>query len=579
MKPIIASILSLTAVAAIAQDLHTEITVDRTVLPDVREAKRPGGIVPSLTAPSLSLSTLTPAEYNAPGTLSPLLNPLPPVSWGASTGHTPYRGYVSAGYFPLYNVGANAGYRFVDEDCAKAGAWVQYNGNSYNGDIPYFEDALFTNHILRGGVNGDFAFSKTSTLSINLLGANNAVRTPYFYLGDNIEHRRSFNQGSYLLNPKAKLSFLFNNFYLSFGGGWQRFKFKPSIATDLTGQDFEYVKQDALDGFIKLGVCREDETNPWIGIDLDGVILKSNSIQEWGEDYSSAGRMAEGHVLPYIRTPWKNLNGHIGAKVSIAKGIGESHIKVAPEILVEWNSIQWLKLYAHAHGGEFVNRMADIFDYNPYIYPAEAYRRTDMLVVVDGGVAIGPVNGFELVVDGGYAAVRNYLLPTINILNNGFSYSSMMHSDFNCWNVGARIRYSYLSLGTFEMGFKTGGSDISKVCPATWYGWHDNAKWLFDASLKLRPIEPLEITVGFDSRACRKVIQFEYPFNKPSYSPEITFRNLGNMSNVHARGDYMISDQLTAFIDLENILNNRCYLISGMPAQGLTGLVGVAYKF
>lgn len=576
MKPIIASILSLTAVAAIAQDLHTEITVDRTVLPDVREAKRPGGIVPSLTAPSLSQSALNPAEYNAPGILSPLLNPLPPVSWGASTEHTPYRGYVSAGYFPLYNIGANAGYRFLDEDCAKAGAWVQYNGNSYNGDIPYFEDALFTNHILRGGINGDFAFSKTSTLSINLIGANNLIRTPYFFLADEIEHRRSFNQGSYLLNPKGKLSFLFNNIYLSLGGGLQRFKFKPNIATDLTGQNFEHVTQDALDGFLKIGVCHEDETTPWIGIDIDGEIIKSNSIQEWAQSNYLTGRMAEGHVRPYIRTPWKNLTTHIGANISIAKGLGESHIKVAPDIFVEWNSIHELKIYAHAHGGEYINRMADIFDYNPYIYPAEAYRRTNMPIVVEGGLAIGPINGFELVVDGGFAMAYDALLPVINIDNYGYLYSTMKHTNFNSWNVGARMRYNYLSLATFEMGFKNGGSDISA---ATWYGWHDGAKWLFDVSLKIRPVQPLEVTIGFDSRSCRKAILLEYPFNKPINGPSRSIYNLGNMSNVHARGDYMISDQLTAFIDLENILNNRCYLISGMPAQGLTGLVGVAYKF
>ncbi len=576
MKSIIASILSLTSVAVMAQNLHTEITVDRTVLPDVREAKRPGGIVPTLTSPSITQSALTPAEYNGQGTLSPLVNPLPPVSWGASTEHTPYRGYVSAGYFPLYNVGANAGYRFVDEDYAKAGAWVQYNGSSYNGDIPYFEDALFTNHIIRGGINGDFAFSKTSTLSINLLGANNVIRTPYYYLADNIEHRRSYNQSSYLLNPKAKLSFLFNNIYLSFGGGWQQFKFKPNLATDLTGQNFEHVTQNALDGFLKIGVCHEDESTPWVGIDLDGVILKSNSIQEWAKDIYLTGKMAEAHVLPYVRTNWQNLNGHIGANVSIAKGLGESHIKIAPELLVEWNSIQWLKIYAHAHGGEYVNRMADIFEYNPYIYPAEAYRRSDIPVVVEGGFVVGPINGFELVVDGGYAVARDALLPIINIERNGYTYSTMKHSDFNCWNAGARMRYTYQSLATFEMGFKTGGSDISA---ATWYGWHDSAKWLFDTSLSIKPIEPLTLTVGFSSRACRKAIQIEYPFNRPSYSPDITYRSLGNMSNVNLHGDYMVSDQLTAFLDIENLLNNRCYLISGMPAQGLTGLFGIAYKF
>lgn len=575
MKIIIASLISLISFTALAQDLHTEITVDRTVLPDVRDAKRPGGLVPAISAPSVSQSSLSPAEYNTHGAISPILSPLPPVSWGNATERTPYRGYASAGYFPLYHVGANAGYRFVDEDFANAGAWIQYNGNSHNGDIAHFDDALFTTNIIHAGIYGRYDISNTSTLNVEILGDYNSVRTPYYYLGNEIERRRSYNQGSYMLNPKASWSGYFGNFYVAVGAGWQRFKFNHNLATDLTGDHLSHVCQDAVDASFRFGVCRPGETVPFFGIDADVTSLKSNSILAAQSAYLS-GRMNQGHVLPYLRASWKNLSGHVGANVSIAGGIGEHHIKVAPEVMVQWHQIDWLKIFARVHGGEHIDRMAEIFEYNPYIYPAQAYQRTDMPLVIDGGVAIGPINSFEFVVEGGYALARNALIPIINIERNGYSYSDMIHADFNSWNVGARMRYTYLSIATFEMGFKTGGSDVNAT---SWYEWHDSAKWLFDVSLKFKPIRPLDVTVGFDSRACRKAIQREYPFNTTSYSADISIRNLENMSNVHIRGDYKISDQISAFADIENLLNNKCYLISGMPAQGLAGLIGASYKF
>ena len=53
--------ISATAVAA-AQDLSTEVVVDRTVVPAERGATRLGGLSPQLVLPAVTTQSLTPVD-------------------------------------------------------------------------------------------------------------------------------------------------------------------------------------------------------------------------------------------------------------------------------------------------------------------------------------------------------------------------------------------------------------------------------------------------------------------------------------------------------------------------------------
>ena len=118
-------------VAAGAKDLKTEITVDRTVVPVEREATRLGGISPVLMQPQTDFRRLTLVEYGEPSELTSSITPLEPASYGDTIPVTPYRGYASAGYFPAYNLGLSAGYRFINTSRTRLGAWMQFDGESY----------------------------------------------------------------------------------------------------------------------------------------------------------------------------------------------------------------------------------------------------------------------------------------------------------------------------------------------------------------------------------------------------------------------------------------------------------------
>ncbi len=54
------------AAQAQAQDLSTEITVERTVVPREREATRPRNVFPELYAPSVQRQSLSPPNITIP---------------------------------------------------------------------------------------------------------------------------------------------------------------------------------------------------------------------------------------------------------------------------------------------------------------------------------------------------------------------------------------------------------------------------------------------------------------------------------------------------------------------------------
>ena len=109
----ISYILLFAAFSAQAQKLSTEITVERTVVPAERAATRLNSVSPSIVPATVQDTRIDMAEYGQPGTLTRSSYLLAPAAWADTFALSPYRGYVSAGYFPVYNLGVSAGYRLL----------------------------------------------------------------------------------------------------------------------------------------------------------------------------------------------------------------------------------------------------------------------------------------------------------------------------------------------------------------------------------------------------------------------------------------------------------------------------------
>lgn len=560
-------------IGAVAQDLHTEITVDRTVLPDVREASRPGGLTPSIIMPPVRNSVLTAAEFTDPGAVDPQVSPLSPARCNDTISPTPYRGYIAGGYFPLFHAMASAGYRIVDSSSAPLDIWAQYDGNSHNGDMPHYPEALFTNHIGHGGLKGAYRSADGNyALDYSIDGMAAIIRNPYFFLYSGYEHRRSYNQKAYRVNPRADWTGLFGEVRIDVALGWERFRMFNNTPLDLASPIIPHVRQNIISGAFGIGLC-DGGRQTWTGLDIDVAHMHSNRLPE-GDDVRT-GNLSVAHFRPYVRFDGRNINGHAGLNVSLATGVYGTHVKVAPDVLVAWQPLPNLTLYGSARGGEELNRMSDIFALNPYVYPCGAYSATNNPVIAEGGIHFSPISGLRISAEGGYAVSRAYLSPFIAITRYGYMTSDFRSVDFNSWYAGASISYTYATYATFAASYRTGGADNDIN---SWQGWRDAADNVASASLKVTPVAALDLTAEFQLRGGRKALSMLFPYGQAG-GAVTRVAKLSDVRNLNFMAAYRITPRLTAFINLDNILCHRYLLISGMPSQSIGGLVGAAYKF
>lgn len=137
MKRIILSTFILTGALALNAQLSAEIDVERTVVPRLELQAPLPSVVPAIIASGeapmrLSLSEYTGGAADFASKPGGFLGP----SYTGLTAASPYRGYVWGGYFPAYNLGIGAGYRFIRRERTSLGAALQFDGSSYNAHLP-----------------------------------------------------------------------------------------------------------------------------------------------------------------------------------------------------------------------------------------------------------------------------------------------------------------------------------------------------------------------------------------------------------------------------------------------------------
>ena len=55
--------------------------------------------------------------------------------------------------------------------------------------------------------------------------------------------------------------------------------------------------------------------------------------------------------------------------------------------------------------------------------------------------------------------------------------------------------------------------------------------------------------------------------------------NLKDRNRLNAGASYAITDAITVFARVENILDDKAYTAVGVPSQGITGAIGFGWKF
>lgn len=581
LRSIAAIALSAATLASQAKDLKTEITVDRTIVPVEREATRLGSITPQFLTSPVTMRRLSLADYTDPAEITRSASTLEPAAYGETLALSPYKGYAALGYFPTFNIGASAGYKFIDNSRTRLGAWLQYDGDSYkpSGDA----EGNYANNTVSVGASFDQRVGSKSSLGVHAAYTFADLRLPDQFL-NNRQNVNAFDADLSWWSRAGLVGYHAKAAFSHFGYG------KDAMLNTLTAQTGNYetslFKAASENRFnINAGIgFFGSSAAPRGGIEISAdFITRSNGLEniakETRPDYFvnfaspiSAGTLGVVSVTPYYAFHSGRVHGRIGAKVDLSVGGEGKKFHIAPAVMLDWNVASQFAIYAHVNGGEQLNSLRSLYDYCPLVGGLWQYQRSHIPVTADLGFNIGSFKGFSARIFGGYAIANDWLMPQNAVTRYQETETAMLTNygtyDLKGWHAGIGFSYDWRSIVKADVSAETASNDETKA----YYLWRDRAKYVINASVEARPIKALKIGVGYQLRTDRHNY---LNVRDESFQPI----DLKSVSDLSVSASYAITEAFTVFARGENLLNQRHYLLTEIEAQGIKGLIGVSYKF
>ncbi|MDE6100143.1 MAG: hypothetical protein K2G01_03795 [Paramuribaculum sp.] len=586
-------LLSVCGAVSAQENLNQEITVAH------HEEVRPTdavklNITPSVTMPALQNKSLGYGTRQIKIGVPSSIAALAPAAYADTIYRSPYRGYAALGYFPAFNLGASAGYKFIDNDRVRLNGWMQYDGRSYRADMPFagegspFTSVRMRKNIATLGATLHSAVGRESFVDVALDYTFASYNTPSY----KVEKETSAlipameNQNVHRLNIQSLWTMTHGIWDTGIGLKYGHFAYGNHIAGPQAmnpeiplpdifnmASAFDPVRENrfAVRAFASAKVLGAQSA----GLEMSFSHLANTTCSELRElPYDPVGiyetRGSWGHGLlslrPYYRTTWKHIVLDLGLNLDFTFNAGKV-FHISPAAQASWKPSNFVTLYVKANGGERQNTLATLFDVSPYAMPNLAYR--DSHVVLDGevGVTVGLFKGFYSQLSAGYAVANDWLMP----LNLDYYQSVFEKVNMKGYKFHLGLGYRYRSL--FEIG---GNVEFSpQKADRGYYLWRDRARFVADARLRVTPVEPLDVTVGWEFRGSRKAMTR----TMGAFSAEQNMISLGNVNNLSLGATYRLTPRWTLWGSVENLLNHHYALVSMLPSQGVAGLVGASYKF
>ena len=621
--PVISLVLAAMAMQAVAQQqgqLTKEITIDREIVPEIKASSRPLYYPQALTFTPASRN-LKGSDLRDPSDVDASIATLEPAFAGWAAQQTPYRGYVDAGYFPAANFGLSAGYSIVANKATALNVHTQLSNRSWKARIADGMDKSTFKHF-NGAFGIDFShrFGAAGTLTASTAvdyASFDQLQTVWAHaLPESEESVKGQNTLGWRLEAlwrgqaNAKLSY-------HIGAGFDIFNFGKDLVieeADIQSNTPELtIPAIHQTGFsVNLGVVEKLSEHSKAGLDLDANFLHYNRFSD-GDALAYAalnGYFADGEDItgedPAETDPAETAGsktlGVIGLNPywTYAKGVATVRLgllanytansgkkfHVAPDVVVGINPTAGFGASLRVGGGEQLNNLRQLVGFTPYVNPTCAYAVTNHPISAELSLRFGPVKGFSLTPSIAYEACNDLLLPYEADGNILFA-----PVDTRALKAGARLDWTFRNILAFEASFATTLGNSEKK---TWSQWLDRTRHLLDVSLTVTPISRLEINLAYELRLKRSMpllslAQTITDFNSetgsvPGLDPDqaetgCPVVDLKDMGTLNLGASWRFTDAFTVFARVENLLADKALLLPGLQRQGISGLVGVGYKF
>ena len=271
-------------------------------------------------------------------------------------------------------------------------------------------------------------------------------------------------------------------------------------------------------------------------------------------------------VDPYANLKFGNWNLKTGVKMNVITR-GRGAFAIAPDIEVLSNVRENVTVYGSITGGRAQNGFAKLDGITPYwgFVKGENTRLKPTYKIVD--VNLGSRISFEplsMELSAGYAYTQDNLLDTPQPQADNQAYSHLVYVNFG--QDDTHHAYAALDLGLDLRSWMKLSADVR------YDFWHCNNDYLLvmkpmltvDANAEFRLIEHLTMRVGY---------------NFTLYTKSESRGRISNRNDLYARVSYQINKRFGAYIQGNNLLNDKYYECAGYLARGIRGSLGATVNF
>lgn len=513
-----------------AQDIVTEVVVERDIVNNAQPATRPAAPVPVLQLPSYVPEVLSTAAYATMAALQPMYTTMRPAAAVQIPQPGPWRGYVSAAYGPVYNAGIAAGYRLQPTSVSTLDLHGIFSGYHYGSSAEGADGYTYNGVDLGADYRLGVGQHSTLTASLGYMGGSASSATHEAMMRNALDMYAGWASRAGGLTYSAAIGAL-----IDFYGACDMRDMPKPLRLNSFAQQRLNVNADASLPF-------GEYSSVALGLDYD--MLHTGNL----------GTLGTAVLHPSVTFGTASARALIGLNIGLSHSSAATRFHLSPNIELSWQPVSYLTLKAAATGALGLKSTADACNITPFWGGSPIHNVSEVPYDLTGTIIAGPAHGFRAKLEGGYSHAKGVLvggpdaiMPVAPLALKGWHGELDLSYTASIWGVHASA-----ALASSDMSEGRG-----------YYLWHDGAARVFTAGGHVCPIEGLKIGVDYELRSGR-------------HTP---WQSLATVSDLGLQATYRISAPLDVFLTLDNILGRRYDIVPTIESRSISCLVGVTYKF
>lgn len=581
---------AISVVAASAQNMSTQIVVERRIEPEYRQAVRPSGVSPVALTPTVTTPRLSAAPYSALAQLDASLTMLEPAAWGDTLYVNPFRGYANLGYLPAANAAASVGYTFINTRDSRVSAFVSYLANKYHGyrdaDGGQRAKTDYSHQELRIGADALHRLDRCNTLAASVGYIFGSTQMPEYASGPANTFKQNANRAYFTADWSHRSSISADA-----GASVRYFGFTKDIYNTGASTGVLLPNDPMTEALYNIHGNVAATTGKWSFRLRAAATWQHHSpaaagLYAYAADAETSDEALFGYAhydyhtnalytfTPSVEVRGGSFTGIFGIRLDLSRGGFSKKFYAAPDIRLNWQISSRVALWGRIGGGKVLNTLEDLYAYTPYMSGAYGYDMSSIPVTVDAGVTMGPFSGFSIALEVGGATANDWLMPAMANGTNCYEMTKVAGIHYR-----AALAWEALKWISAHASIE-GATQSEDGGDGGYYLWRDRARWQTNVGITLRPLEPLTLSVDWNLRTKRRAYELgSASFLGMGFLYHKDIINLGNINDISASATWQFNERLSAHIMLTNILCRRYYIIPGVVSARLGGTLGVSYQF